>query len=321
MMDNRKPFIYKTTDFGATWTNITGDLPATHPLDYVMAVAENPNQGNVVRRARDTPSTTRSTTARTGRISTKGCRTRRCRGSSSRSSGTTSSSRRTGAASTFCATSRRWRASRRRSPLRRRIALSAASGISTGAQRPRRHHVRSAKASPRPARVEILDSANKVVRTLQSPTRAGFNRVTWDLRYDPPRVVALRTPAPDNPHIFEEPRFNNRPTRPITHWGIQGAQTAGPLALPGKYTVRLTVNGATLTSKPFTILKDPEIKTATPTSSRRTRRAGPRARRPECERRHDQPARGDAQADPRSAKGERREAGRRPRARRARCRK
>ena len=44
MMDNRKPFIYKTTDFGQTWKNITGDLPATHPLDYVMAVAENPNR-------------------------------------------------------------------------------------------------------------------------------------------------------------------------------------------------------------------------------------------------------------------------------------
>ena len=44
MMDNRKPFIYKTTDFGQTWTNITGDLPSAHPLDYVMSVAENPNR-------------------------------------------------------------------------------------------------------------------------------------------------------------------------------------------------------------------------------------------------------------------------------------
>ena len=60
--------------------------------------------------------------------------------------------------------------------------------------------------------------------------------------------------------IFEEPRFRNRPTRPITHWGIQGAQTSGPLALPGKYTVRLIVNGKT-ESQPLTILKDPEIKT------------------------------------------------------------
>jgi hypothetical protein len=40
MMDNRKPFIYKTTDFGATWMNVTGDLPAAHPLDYVMAITE-----------------------------------------------------------------------------------------------------------------------------------------------------------------------------------------------------------------------------------------------------------------------------------------
>jgi hypothetical protein len=115
-------------------------------------------------------------------------------------------------------------------------------------------------ASPRPARIEILDSANKVVRTLTAPTRAGYNRTSWDLRYDPPRVVALRTPAPDNPHIFEEPRFRNRPTRPITHWGIQGAQTSGPIGLPGKYSVRLIVNGKTET-QPLTVLRDPEIKT------------------------------------------------------------
>jgi hypothetical protein len=34
-------------------------------------------------------------------------------------------------------------------------------------------------ASQRPARIEILDSANKVVRTLQAPTRAGMNRTQW----------------------------------------------------------------------------------------------------------------------------------------------
>jgi hypothetical protein len=115
-------------------------------------------------------------------------------------------------------------------------------------------------ASPRPARVEILDSAGKLVRTIQAPTRAGLNRAIWDLRYDAPHVVALRTPAPDNPFIFSEPRFNNRPTRPVVHWGIQGAQTGGPLAVPGKYSVRLTVNGKTET-QPLTILKDEEIKT------------------------------------------------------------
>ena len=44
MMDNREPFIYKTTDFGQTWKRISGDTPAGHPLDYVMSVAENPNR-------------------------------------------------------------------------------------------------------------------------------------------------------------------------------------------------------------------------------------------------------------------------------------
>src|SRR5262249_17347798 len=62
------------------------------------------------------------------------------------------------------------------------------------------------------------------------------------------------------PFIFQEPRFRNRTTRPITHWGIQGAQTSGPIALPGKYTVQLIVNGKTET-QPLTILKDQEIKT------------------------------------------------------------
>src|SRR4029079_14144690 len=78
---------------------------------------------------------------------------------------------------------------------------------------------------------------------------------------DAPRTVAMRTAAPDNPHIFEEPRFRNRPTRPVVHWGIQGAQVTGPMALPGKYTVRLSVNNVTVT-QPLEILKDPEIKTS-----------------------------------------------------------
>src|SRR5262249_46504640 len=43
LMDDRKPYIFKTTDFGQTWTKVAGDLPSSHPLDYVRVVAENPN--------------------------------------------------------------------------------------------------------------------------------------------------------------------------------------------------------------------------------------------------------------------------------------
>jgi hypothetical protein len=263
MMDNRKPFIYKTTDFGATWMNVTGDLPAAHPLDYVMAITENPNKRGMLFAG----------TAHAFYYS--------------KDDGAHWTNFNEGlphTAVSWIVVPKTWHdvvvsTYGRGVYILRDIApwesdpQTIAAGddsVSLYAPHPGYRQARSGraeitfklgKATPRPARMEILDSAGAVVRTIQSPTRAGFNRVQWDLRYDAPRVVALRTPAPDNPHIFQEPRFNNRPTRPITHWGIQGAQTAGPLALPGTYTARLTVNGATLTSKPLVILEDPEIKT------------------------------------------------------------
>ena len=43
-MDDRKPYIYKTTDFGATWTKINGNIPTGHPLDYVLSMSGNPNR-------------------------------------------------------------------------------------------------------------------------------------------------------------------------------------------------------------------------------------------------------------------------------------
>ncbi len=80
----------------------------------------------------------------------------------------------------------------------------------------------------------------------------------WDLRYDPPHRVALRTLAPDNPHIWEEPRFAGKDTRPIVHWGIEQAMVVGPIAAPGKYTVRMRAKDQTLT-RPIELLKDPAI--------------------------------------------------------------
>ncbi len=44
LMDNRDPFIYKTTDFGQTWKKISDGLPSGHPLSYAMSIAENPNR-------------------------------------------------------------------------------------------------------------------------------------------------------------------------------------------------------------------------------------------------------------------------------------
>ncbi|HXJ03810.1 MAG TPA: hypothetical protein VNH65_01840, partial [Candidatus Acidoferrum sp.] len=49
-------------------------------------------------------------------------------------------------------------------------------------------------------------------------------------------------------------------SRPITHWGIRPAE-AGPLAAPGKYSVRLSVGGQAFT-EPFTVLPDPRVPTS-----------------------------------------------------------
>src|SRR5262249_48451253 len=108
-----------------------------------------------------------------------------------------------------------------------------------------------------PVQVEILDAGGKPVRTMRGPGRAGLNRVFWDLRYDQPHYVELRTTPPENPFIWNEPRVKGRETRPVTHWGLAPAMV-GPLASPGKYTVRVTANGQSAT-QPFEVIKDPKI--------------------------------------------------------------
>src|SRR6185436_14168958 len=94
--------------------------------------------------------------------------------------------------------------------------------------------LRTAPAPTDSVRVEILDSAGTVIRTMKQRARAGLNRISWDLRYDGPRQVELRTTPPDNPKIWDEARFKGKKTRPINHWGIQGPQRQGPLVLPGE---------------------------------------------------------------------------------------
>ena len=99
----------------------------------------------------------------------------------------------------------------------------------------------------------IANAAEKLPNVAGRP---GLNRTTWDLRYDPPALVALRTTPPENPHIWEEPRFQGQEVRTITHWGLAQAEV-GPIAAPGQYTVRMTVDGQTYT-QPLTVLRTPD---------------------------------------------------------------
>ena len=107
-------------------------------------------------------------------------------------------------------------------------------------------------------KVEIADASGAVIADHGAcQGRPGLNRLSWDLRYDAPRLVALRTTPPENPNIWDEPRFRGQETRPVTHWGLSQAQV-GPLAAPGKYTLKVTAGGQTMT-QPFEVLKDPQI--------------------------------------------------------------
>jgi len=41
--DNPRPYVFKTTDFGRTWTNVTANLPAAQPVYVVKEDLKNPN--------------------------------------------------------------------------------------------------------------------------------------------------------------------------------------------------------------------------------------------------------------------------------------
>lgn len=253
LVDNRDPFIYKTTDYGKTWKRINGNLPK-HALSYVRSVTEDPNcagllvagTGNGLYYSLDDgghwtalqsglpPAPVTWVVVQKGFhdlvVSTYG------RGLYILDDIT---------------------------PLEQQAKAKADAAVVLYAPRPAYRWVRAAqatlnfslKAAPKdPAKLEILDAQGAVVRTLEAKAKTGLNRQTWDLRYESPRVVALRTEAPENPHIWEEPRFRGADSRPVTHWGIRPAEI-GPIVAPGQYTVRLTVDGQSLT-QPLTVLRD-----------------------------------------------------------------
>ena len=105
LVDNRDPYLFKTTDFGQTWTRIDAacrrairsTTRCRSPRTRIAAAWSSP--------ARATASSTRATTARRGRSSRTSCRRRRSTGSKCRRTRRKSRSRPTAAASGFCATS------------------------------------------------------------------------------------------------------------------------------------------------------------------------------------------------------------------------
>ena len=108
-------------------------------------------------------------------------------------------------------------------------------------------HLKSAPAGP--AKVTILDQQGGVVRTLSAPATAGLNRVYWDLQYEPTNEIRMRTsPLIPAPQVRLGPQGWRAPGG--------GGATIGILAPPGTYTVKLSVSGHEQT-QPLTVRKDP----------------------------------------------------------------
>ncbi len=262
MMDNRDPWLYKTTDFGKTWTKITGNLP-TGPLAYARVIAENPNKKGML-------------FAGTGNAFYY-----------SMDDGANWKQFKDG----LPAAPVTWIVAQKESHDvvvstygRGIFIMSDITPLEQGVMEPtfsEAAHLVAPRAAVRDVRggraqisyvlkaapkgsiqAEVLDAKGTVVRKLPAinGAHAGLNRTSWDLHYEGPRTVALRTTPPENPHIWEEPRFNpngqQQDTRSITHWGLAQAEV-GPIAGPGKYTLRMNVDGQTL-SQPFEIVLPPD---------------------------------------------------------------
>ena len=264
LMDDRKPYIYKTTDFGATWTKITGNIPSGHPLDYVLSMSGNPNRKGML-------------FAGTGRAFYY-----------SMDDGGTWAQFKDGlppAPVSWVTVEPRFhdvvlstygrglfilpnitlleQTGQPAPPAPGTTKLYEPAPIvrlarSVFQQANRPHFQLALAAAPAaPIKMEIVDASGKVVKTQMVAGHAGLNGINWDLTLEAPKLVELMTTPPDNPHIWEEERFKDVQIRRITHWGITPS-TGIPLAAPGKYQVRFTVDGTVIT-QPFEVIKDPAI--------------------------------------------------------------
>ncbi|MCX5756099.1 MAG: sialidase [Gemmatimonadetes bacterium] len=106
------------------------------------------------------------------------------------------------------------------------------------------------KAAPANApQITISDAAGKIVRTMNGTRAAGLNRIYWDLANQPTVPPRLRT----------KPMFNDPFTMDAD--GTRAAPGFGAISVlmpPGRYSVKLTVDGQSFT-QPLTVRKDPNV--------------------------------------------------------------
>ncbi|MGH9477285.1 MAG: WD40/YVTN/BNR-like repeat-containing protein [Terriglobales bacterium] len=106
-------------------------------------------------------------------------------------------------------------------------------------------------AAARSVSLSIRGSDGQVIRSVKGTTHAGLNRVWWNLRYPSPTAVHLLTAPPDMPWVTMGPQG----WRALVAWG---GNAGSPRVVPGRFQVQLSVDGKVAGTQPLTVLKDPQ---------------------------------------------------------------
>jgi len=254
MLDDFKPYLYKTSDFGRTWTNVTGNLPEKA---YVWVVKEDPKNPNVIYAGTELGIYVSLTGGKNWiSLCLKNLPTVAVHdilihprdndliiGTHGRSIWVfddvsflqeLSPDTQAGDAHLFTV---RPALRYTTKPTRYGIGDKVFSGSNPPYGALITYYLKEKPEKSIPVNLEILDEAGRQIRILKNiPREAGLNRVNWDLRFEGPR--------PRREMRVEEDFF------------FRGPQ--GPQSLPGTYTVRLHLGDHTF-EKPVEVRLDPTV--------------------------------------------------------------
>jgi photosystem II stability/assembly factor-like uncharacterized protein len=104
-----------------------------------------------------------------------------------------------------------------------------------------------ASAPSADVQIEVADSGGRTIKTLKGTNQAGLNRVWWDLKYEATRQPRLRTSPVGHPEIG----LSAEGWRPLP---LEGR--FAPLVPPGTYTLKLRA-GQTELTRQLVVKKDP----------------------------------------------------------------
>ena len=263
-VNNRDPFIYKTTDYGATWTSITNGIPR-NSLSYAKVIYEDPKRRgmlyvgteNAIYVTFDDGATWQPLQTNLPHAPVSGIQVQE------HFDDLVISTYGRGfwilddlgplreLTPTVLAKDAHLFTVRPAYRFRPITAPSTTYDDPTTGENPEygasiNYYLKAPRSDTAPVKVAIVDAAGATVRTLTGTNVAGVNRIHWDLRYEPSKEVRLRTSPMYAPHIVAPPNGRVAP----------GTSTLAILAPPGTYTVKLTAGGVEQTM-PLVVRKDP----------------------------------------------------------------